>query len=69
MFETYDSGFYNQIDTVKRKTNGFIKLMRPENLIPASLLCFTGGFIINPQFLIATYSISSFLDSVIIDSK
>ena len=51
MFETYDSGFYNQIDTVKRKTNGFIKLIRPENLIPASLLCFTGGFIINPRVM------------------
>jgi geranylgeranylglycerol-phosphate geranylgeranyltransferase len=51
MFETYDSGFYNQIDTIKRKTNEFVKLIRPNNLIPASLLCFTGGFVMNPRLI------------------
>lgn len=51
MFETYDSGFYNKIDTIKQKTIGFAKLIRPGNLIPASLLCFTSGFIMKPKFV------------------
>lgn len=51
MFESYDSVLYNKIDTVKRKTTGFTKLIRPGNLIPASLLCFTGGFVMNPRFI------------------
>jgi geranylgeranylglycerol-phosphate geranylgeranyltransferase len=48
MFETYDSAAFNQISTIKRKTSGLLTLIRPGNLIPASLLCFTGGFVMNP---------------------
>ena len=65
MFETYDSGFYNQFDTVKRKTNGFIKLIRPNSLIPATLLCFTGGFVIDPRVVFLLKNAQFYISTVI----
>jgi len=51
MFETYDSEMCNQIDIIKQKTNGFIRLIRPNSIIPTTLLCFTGGFVIHPRIM------------------
>jgi len=34
---------------IKRKTQGFIKIIRPQNIIPTLFLCFTGGWIGNPS--------------------
>lgn len=35
---------------IKRKTQGFIKIIRPQNIIPTLFLCFTGGWMANPSF-------------------
>jgi geranylgeranylglycerol-phosphate geranylgeranyltransferase len=34
---------------MKRKTQGFIKIIRPQNIIPTLFLSFTGGWISNPS--------------------
>jgi 4-hydroxybenzoate polyprenyltransferase len=34
---------------IKEKSFGFFKLIRPHNIIPTFLLCFSGGWIINPS--------------------
>ena len=34
---------------IKTKTRGFIKIIRPQNIIPTLFLCFTGGWIVNPS--------------------
>jgi geranylgeranylglycerol-phosphate geranylgeranyltransferase len=65
MFETYDSGFYNQFDTVKQKTKGFIKLIRPNSLIPATLLCFTGGFVIDPRFMFLLKNTQFYISTIV----
>jgi geranylgeranylglycerol-phosphate geranylgeranyltransferase len=50
-FEYYDSfpRHIGQLIDVKEKTKSFIKLIRPENIMPTLLLGFTGGFISNPS--------------------
>jgi geranylgeranylglycerol-phosphate geranylgeranyltransferase len=50
MFEETDfDGF--AISKIKQKTKGIVKLIRPTNLIPASLLCLTSGFIMKPRLM------------------
>ena len=34
---------------IKTKTRGFVKIIRPQNIIPTLFLCFTGGWIVNPS--------------------
>ena len=35
---------------IKQKTQGLVKIIRPQNIIPTLFLCFTGGWIVNPSF-------------------
>lgn len=37
--------------TVISKSNDFMKLIRPQSILPTSLLCFSGGFMMNPSIL------------------
>lgn len=50
MFEGYDFDGFG-ISKIKQKTKGIVKLIRPTNLIPASLLCFTSGFMMKPRLI------------------
>ena len=34
---------------IKTKAGGFVKIIRPQNIIPTLFLCFTGGWIVNPS--------------------
>ena len=37
------------INKFKTKAGGFVKIIRPQNIIPTLFLCFTGGWIVNPS--------------------
>lgn len=56
VFETYDSltVTYNKyivpFENIRRKLVGVKQIIRPENIIPALLLCSTGGWLANPSF-------------------
>jgi len=50
--------------TVKSKSNDFIKLIRPPSILPTSLLCFSGGFMMNPS-IIGLLQTPSFLVSTV----
>jgi geranylgeranylglycerol-phosphate geranylgeranyltransferase len=53
------------------KIQSLFKLMRAKNIIPTILLCFTGGWIINPSFknlLYSTTFLLSTLDTILIMS-
>jgi 4-hydroxybenzoate polyprenyltransferase len=39
----------NVNNIIKTKTQGFIRIIRPQNIIPTLFLCFTGGWIVNPS--------------------
>jgi 4-hydroxybenzoate polyprenyltransferase len=45
MFETVDAV------KIPQKTLSFIQLIRPENILPTTLLCYAGGYIVNPNIL------------------
>lgn len=49
---------------ITKKCNGFIKIIRPNNILPTFLLCLSGGWIINPSIYNLMYS-SAFIFSVI----
>jgi geranylgeranylglycerol-phosphate geranylgeranyltransferase len=55
MFENVDAFAYpvinNKLTDVKRKLTGTFKIIRPNNIIPTTLLCATGGWISNPSFI------------------
>lgn len=46
-FESYDSLQYNNLI---KKTKGFVKLIRPENLLPTLTLNLAGGWLAQPSF-------------------
>jgi 4-hydroxybenzoate polyprenyltransferase len=52
------------INKIKTKVGGFVKIIRPQNIIPTLFLCFTGGWIVNPSIknLLSspTFIVSSF---------
>jgi len=52
------------INKIKTKAGGFVKIIRPQNIIPTLFLCFTGGWIVNPSIknLLSspTFIVSSF---------
>jgi len=49
MFETYDIEIpTNKMLVVKKKANGFFRIIRPVNIVPTLVLCSTGGYIMNP---------------------
>jgi len=49
MFETYDIETpSNKFFIVKKKANGFFRMIRPVNILPTLVLCSTGGYIMNP---------------------
>ena len=61
MFETVDAFAYplindkltdvkRKLTDVKRKLTGTFKIIRPNNIIPTTLLCATGGWLANPSF-------------------
>ena len=59
------------ITNFKEKINNYLKLIRCNNIIPTTLLCFSGGWIINPSFYNLLYSrsfIVSTIDTVLIMS-
>lgn len=47
-FEFYDNELFSVAQTIKHKSVGFYKLIRPENIVPTALLGATGTFIVNP---------------------
>lgn len=55
MVETGDAFAYpiinDKLTDVKRKLVGTIKIIRPVNIIPTTLLCATGGWLANPSFV------------------
>jgi geranylgeranylglycerol-phosphate geranylgeranyltransferase len=46
--EQYDNEILSVVQTIKQKSAGFFKLIRPENIVPTALLSATGTFIVNP---------------------
>lgn len=52
-FEFYDNEILSLAETIKDKSIGFYKLIRPENIVPATLLSTTGTFIVNPAAIIS----------------
>lgn len=54
----------NENNIIKSKINGFIEIIRPNNLIPVFLLCFTGGWIIHPSFQYLTHSLPFFISII-----
>jgi geranylgeranylglycerol-phosphate geranylgeranyltransferase len=51
---TYNDNKVNTIDTtdkVQRKMHNILTLIRPQNIIPTTILCFSGGWIMNPSLL------------------
>jgi geranylgeranylglycerol-phosphate geranylgeranyltransferase len=60
----------NEIN-IKEKTFEYLKLIRYHNIIPTFLLCFSGGWIINPSFynlLHSTSFVISTIDTIILMS-
>jgi geranylgeranylglycerol-phosphate geranylgeranyltransferase len=60
------------LDRLKTKTQGFVKIIRPQNIIPTLFLCFTGGWITNPSvksLLKSPTFIVSSINSVIVMSS
>ena len=53
-----------QHTNIVSKWNGFVKIIRPNNILPTFLLCLTGGWIINPSIYNLLHS-QSFLISTI----
>ena len=52
-FEFYDNELLSVVQTIKHKSVGFYKLIRPANIIPTVLLSATGTFIVNPAAIIS----------------
>ena len=53
----------NKID-IKEKSSGFLKLIRSHNIIPTFLLCFSGGWIMNPSFYNLIHSVPFIISSI-----
>ena len=68
----YDVKEKNKIENLKfEKINNLFELIRPNNIIPTTLLCFTGGWIMNPSLnnlIHSTEFIISIINSVLIMS-
>jgi len=41
----------SKIHQIQRKISNMITLIRPQNILPTSVLCFSGGWIMNPSFV------------------
>lgn len=41
----------NKLVKIKRKINSILTLIRPQNILPTTVLCFSGGWITNPSFV------------------
>ena len=41
----------NKFVKIKRKINSILTLIRPQNILPTTVLCFSGGWIMNPSFV------------------
>jgi geranylgeranylglycerol-phosphate geranylgeranyltransferase len=50
---TYNDNPMNnsKIQQIQRKISSMITLIRPQNILPTSVLCFSGGWIMNPSFV------------------
>jgi len=50
---TYNDNPMNnsKIHQIQRKISNMITLIRPQNILPTSVLCFSGGWIMNPSFV------------------
>ena len=55
----------NNIIQMQNKTNSFIKLSRPQNIIPVAFLSFSGGYLINPSITNLLHNSNFILSSVI----
>lgn len=64
-----DINKYNRIDqlqtTIQKKTSGFIKIIRTENILPTVLLSMSSGFIMIPN-IIKLFKSTSFIVSTVI---
>jgi len=62
----------NSEKTISRKTKSFLKIIRSHNIIPTTLLSFTGGWIMNPsfnKFINSNIFISTFITILIMSSS
>ena len=41
----------NKFVKIKRKINNILTLIRPQNILPTTVLCFSGGWIMNPSLV------------------
>jgi len=72
MFYTPQNQDTSQQTYIAKKINGFLNLIRYNNILPTTLLCFTGAWIINPSIYNLIHSkdfVVSTVDTLIIMSN
>ena len=72
MFYTPQNQESSHQTQIENKINGFLNLIRYNNILPTTLLCFTGAWIINPSIYNLAHSkdfIVSTLDTLIVMSN
>lgn len=69
-FESIDFTTHCQgIHVIENKTRAFYKMIRPNNILPTSLLCFAGGFISNPCKILSKQFVASSMITLIVMSN
>jgi geranylgeranylglycerol-phosphate geranylgeranyltransferase len=69
-FEQYDNEILSIAETINQKSVGFYKLIRPNNIIPATLLSAAGTYIVNPSAIFTKkFTVATFITLLIMSNS